>query len=367
MKTRSVLAALAFTTQAAMSLGQLPHAFGSECAQVDYQNRFGPIRDQDGHGYCWAFVGAGLSEEQFCLADSKNCGKSLSPLDSASCEPDFSAVYEGSVFGKPYKGSTITSSLNCALSQGICEESLAPYAQIVDYSQCYLRHFLTGKSCVPLAKLKALFLEACEKRPKQSCELGISDENHTEVASKISKIVNTLMPEEGLTENDIQEAALSSPDWQTFLKKILVPKQCILARKRIPGKRKVFTELYPQTYPDVVAQFYPKNGEALVEKPASSGLVSIGDRIIERLKKGSSLGIGICTENLDSRFSDPKRGPCAARHALIINASRWNPTRKQCEIHLRNSWGMEGGFNGWYLLSDVSKAVFLMDQIEQGN
>ena len=46
-----------------------------KCPNIDYSSRFGPTRDQDGHGYCWAFAGSALVEEQLCLQDSALCGK----------------------------------------------------------------------------------------------------------------------------------------------------------------------------------------------------------------------------------------------------------------------------------------------------
>ncbi|HEY8270332.1 MAG TPA: C1 family peptidase [Pseudobdellovibrionaceae bacterium] len=106
-----------------------------QCPNIDYSNRFGPVRDQDGHGYCYAFTAAALVEEHLCKTNQKFCGKSVAPLDISRCQWTLL---------KEREGGYVNNALDCAINQGgVCFEEFAPYNALTNFG-CTLWDFFTG-------------------------------------------------------------------------------------------------------------------------------------------------------------------------------------------------------------------------------
>lgn len=323
------------------------------CLNVDYRKRFGPIRDQNSHGYCWAFAGAALAEEAACLKDPSLCGTSLSPIDASRCETNFGAAYEKSVFGRPYDGGTITEALNCVLKDGICKEDEAAYLAVgTSHGYCYARRWLTGRSCIPMTYLKLTYLEI-ERASACNPSNGRHPSTHiTSLIKSVDEVLQHTMPDHKIPKEELQQAALRASDWPSFLRELLIPRQCIENRQTFSSETTVYTELFPENYKDVVQKYYPENGELLIKKSNEP----IAQRMMNRLGRGRSLGIGVCVSK------DPPE--CVDRHALVVNGSRWNEEKKRCEIHLKNSWGIGAPFSGWHDVDEISKYTVLIDQLQ---
>ena len=96
----------------------------SECGEYDYSRNFPGVRNQDGHGFCWAFAGTALLEEHRCLEDATTCRQMLSVLDESRCTWTMGND-EGA--NKTGEGNSIAGGIFCGLNEGVCRERLAHY------------------------------------------------------------------------------------------------------------------------------------------------------------------------------------------------------------------------------------------------
>jgi len=303
----------------------------SQCPNVNLSSHFGPDRDQDGHGYCWAFAGAALLEEDLCLRDKALCGKSVSPLDISHCS--FGLQNSLSSVKHIFDGWETSEALKCARTDGVCLEQFAPYTRSVKSLRCHIEDFFSyGENCVneQLVDLFRQFkkdLKDCLKCREKNPPLEIREKLNSTVEA-----IQRLVPENTRNGVDVKSVLFSAENERDYLMKISITPQCI-------GNRFSFRnfEVRDKSF-SVDRQI---KGESADDK-----ILLIG----EVLKSGRSVSLSICT----GKMKDARR-ECGATHALIANGMRWNVGK--CEINLKNSWGRGAQFHGWHDAQAIMNAA----------
>ncbi len=302
----------------------------NDCQNFDYSKRFGPVRDQDGHGYCWAFVASALAEEAFCKKNRENCGKSVSPLDISRCQWALATRKEGGVF---------QDALECGISQGVCNEGHAPYDAIRSWG-CTMKQLIVFRSnrC-DRDVLKNFYTKWHAEKNKCEQDGVMSSQEQRNLSAIQAKLIEDLkdkVPEKILQGRNLRSLFRSSQSADEFLRRTLIGKSCEEHRARIPGKLVDNWNSHKEYSPRAIR-------EALLG-------------IREGLRKGSSVGIGV---DLGRTKLNLALGGLVTQyeknsnHGLIVTGMRWNATASRCEVNLRNSWGVGADFHGWTALRDI--------------
>ncbi len=301
-----------------------------ECLNVDYSHRFGPVRDQDGHGYCWAFVASALAEESFCKLNRVNCGKSVSPLDISRCDWTLATESEGGSF---------QGALYCGMESGVCNESHAPYDALRSWG-CTMRQLIVFRSnrC-DRDILKGLYTEweQAENRCEQDGVISSQErQNLQRIQARLIEDLRARVPARLLQGRNVSELFTGSASADNFLRRTLIGKSCEENRRRIPGSR-------IDSVPDS-AQFsrgaIRQNLNAILQGLSRNSSVAIGVDL-GRTKLNTVLGGLVTAYGKDSN------------HGLVITGMRWNRQASKCEVNLRNSWGVGADFTGWTKVSDI--------------
>lgn len=322
-----------------------------DCPSFDFSSRFGPIRDQGGHGLCWAFASSGLFEEQACLRDSSYCGKSFSPLDVSRCQWKV---------GKEDEGSYVVDAAKCVLGQeGLCYEVDAPFYET-------FRASCLGSSIIGLneAFVTRCFTEELVhfyrrwKKDLSTNEVCEYNQSPLESDQDFPKIMRILTQYKTLTEArdnegfnirvDPLKSLLSAKDEWDFLKQILIPVSCIENRVKFKGEP-VYT--------------YDLDYEKMNNNPRDHAKFW-QTKLVEAFRANRSAALSFCTtmdgpiRPLEKFFKRGKMIKECEGHALIANGMRWNASSNRCEIHLKNSWGELAPYNGWVTAEDILKATY---------
>lgn len=308
-----------------------------QCTNLDYSGRFGPVRDQDGHGYCWAFSAAALVEEALCKKDKANCGKSVSPLDISRCDWSLLKESEGRY---PWAG------LKCAVYHGVCFEELAPYSSLASLG-CTLWDFV-GQSHASVncnnQKVAKLFKQWKEI---SSGQCGPSSSSGIEQALSKSReaLVTSLkswIPEQVLMGKAIMSLFADSFSSSDFLRRVLISQECESNRNLIKSSIKRLS--IPQDGTD-------RQRQELMEF------------IIKGLKSNASVGItlNLGRTGLFNRILYGKN----SLHAVVVSGMRYNEQKKRCEFQLRNSWGEWAAFHGWYPVEDLQSAIYVGTYLDE--
>lgn len=294
-----------------------------KCQPFDYSDRFGPIRDQDGHGYCFAFSAAALIEERLCKEDPKKCGKSISPLDVSRCKWNLNLSIEK-------EGGDAKDALNCAIDNGgVCWEEDAPYNALTDIG-CSLWDLFSHEGVLcKNKKIAGLYM-----RWQQNCAAFNDPSKSMNAIADVQKaLVNSLkemVPEELLTGKHIHSIFYESNSESDFLKNVLIPKSCENSRIKVKAKVERMESAHKST----------------IEKDALVNYVAKG------LRDNSSVAI-----SLDLGLTGGHRYELKSNHSLIVAGMRYNDWTKKCEFKLRNSHGKGADFNGWYPVEDIERAI----------
>ncbi len=289
----------------------LNSANGSDgCLDVDYSNRFGPDRDQNGHGSCWMMTTAGLFEEQNCIVNPSHCGESISPMSVGRC--DFS-------IGSEKEGRNPSRAMQCVLSSGgACLEKHSPYKTGV---LCQTIGNLSGKGMkcgterIKYYLAKARLAKTKNARRSALNSLWFSLPSYTDIT--IEEMVT-------MTNNDVSDSA--------FLKRAYITKQCRKNLIDIPGKKVIQTP---------AKSFKVSNLKKELRRSLFSGL------------RNGSVGVSLkMGEIVGSSFSKD------SHHAVIVNGMRKNKDTGKCEIKIKNSWGRGAKYHGWYPLENILPAIY---------
>ncbi len=339
MKTRAlgaaVLACVACAITAPAS-DMIPPITRKDCVDVDYSKRFPPVRNQDGHGLCWAFTAEALAEEELCLEKSANCGKQLSAYDAGHCEWSIGTKSEGDAPSR---------ALRCFLKDGFCFEGDAPYTR---GGACGFDNFLGSSDVVKCRddELVALYDKWKPKltRLSNECRNDIDSLVYGEVpeALKYVKEIRDLFASEMYLGSgvDIMNALLQSKDKSEFAQKLLLPPLCLRHRKKAAADAPLEVELTILTK------------ATNVEKILALKKVLLG--------QGRSAAISICLEDgiFGLGFVEKYSSDCKHPHAVVTDGMRWNSDKKRCEMQLRNSWGKNGDFHGWVSADKLLPATY---------
>jgi len=290
------------------------------CQTIDYRSRFGPVRDQDGQGYCWAFVSAALMEENLCRRAPAHCRRSLSPLDAARCDWKL---------GQEREGDHHFNSLLCATrdNEGVCSEANAPYDSLSSLGCTIRAFFLNDNPACNNSKLMGLYREW--RRAQTDC--GCNNQHPANSASvrELAQVQTALvrrliatMPDQALAGKNVRQLFTQSRNGSDFLERVLIPVRCERNRYRITGTPNV---------EDVSNQ--------------QQAFRSIRNALMA----GTSVGVGVQL----SRTSLGRTGS----HGIVINGMRFNTQTNQCELSLRNSWGAGAPLHGWTPINDIIRGV----------
>lgn len=294
-----------------------------KCQAFDYSDRFGPIRDQDGHGYCFAFSAAALIEERLCKEDPKKCGKSISPLDASRCNWNLNLSSEK-------EGGDAKDALNCAVDNGgVCWEEDAPYNALTDMG-CSLWDIFSHEGALcknkKIVGLYTRWQHTCANFNDNTTNLNAI----AEVQKALVKSLKEKVPEELLTGKYISSIFYESTSESDFLKNVLISKSCENNRMQVKAKI-VHVESEHKT---------------AIEKDVLVNYVAKG------LRGNSSVAI-----SLDLGRTGWHQYKEKSNHSLIVTGMRFNDWTKKCEFKLRNSHGEGANFNGWYPVEDIERAI----------
>ena len=318
---------------------------------IDYSERFGPIRDQDGHGFCWAFVGADLVSEQLCLENKKFCKVRLSVLDAAR---------ENWVLGEDSEGGLPEHVFFAMNNGGVCLESDAPFYE----SKNILCNLFLGKNRCFVNKIKkhaSRFFKyydwyshpndlSCERDPKVLKEIDI-------LQNKINKLNKAVY----FSKKDLIESLENSVSNPTYiLKEFFIRKEC--KDNRIKFSRGNAEPIMHELINDV-----DHNGDRFLSNTQKIKTIT---EIMARNNR--SLGLAICSnyllgsskrEHKKYKFSDNKNLNCG-KHVVTLIGNRWNNKKKKCEVKVRNSWGKNSLVNGWVDAETILNTSFALNYFD---
>jgi hypothetical protein len=330
----------------------------AECGSYDFSDRYPPVRDQDGHGYCWAFAGVALYEEQLCLESKKNpklnykCGDKLSVLDFSRC--DFS------LGSKKGEGGNSNLGLECILSkndivekQGVCLEEFASYNKFREGWSKKWSDFTGGN--YP-STMHNKFVDY-----KNSCTQDTNSNEIENVVSEYTEILSHLLPEHESMGVDFKKALTNKSVDEQFLKEILITPECKRRRIETSSKLKVISKsmrkrtLQTATETEITRKVIP-------EKSVDEKLKLLKESFIDSRSvvanmcwtKYSSDPAATVIEKFFNFVSSIGSDDDCGAHAVVYNGMRWNSDKNRCEISVRNSWGEGSAFHGW---EDAERAL----------
>jgi hypothetical protein len=364
----------------------------AECPSYDYSNRFPPVRDQDGHGYCWAFAATALYEEELCLESRKNkalnykCGQKLSVLDLSRCDFSLSSDYgEGGNIAsglecvtqkkaeykklKPIKGGAAAEESITEINHkpGICLEKYAPYYNLMSGVSGFI------DSIVGVSDPKSLNDYFVEKR--NECHEAESTQEMNELVNDVAGILKDYLPKHEQMGVDFKAAIRKKQLDHYFLRDILITPQCEKTRLSVNKKYEVKEEDFDrQVWEEgtIINGVVKKKTVVIPAKTEKQKLAILA----QNLKNGRSVGGSICWNKYikDSRASYYEKiflvpgtlfaDDACGGHAVVYSGMRWNQSKNQCEVFVRNSWGADAPLDGWVEAGRLMKHSMSITQLK---
>lgn len=329
---------------------------------IDNSNHFGPIRDQDGVGFCWAFAGADLYGEYLCSVDTAFCGKNLSVLSGMFAGKNnwkYSAGIED-------EGGNILSSIEGFMfTQALCEEK---FWKVPSMDSFFCKIFNNNEKCFKEKFYKVyhqLRNEIEENEGNPHCTL-----NRTKI-SKLTSEINSLVEHKNFSEEIILDLILEN-DFENFSKIVLVPTECLANNISVASTYGKSVALEFKFY-DVL--FYERDYHTDLSKKYRSQPNNIkSQEILKGFKTGNSVAVTLCSKELLKKQSNAK--PLKAdhsnflanncgNHVTILTGMRWNDSQKRCEVKMRNSWGVGAPLNGWMDAQSVLNTIYKINYMER--
>jgi hypothetical protein len=305
-----------------------------KCKRRDYSSRFGPLREQDGHGFCGLFSSTALIEELHCKGDPALCGKYISPLDASRCSWNLLTENEST---SPYNA------LNCVIhSGGVCREEHAPY-DAVQKLPCTLWRYLPGLNFSAkcnnqrLARLYKMWSNTTNTCPQGANSANVPAEVK-EIRRGLIRALSELVPESVIMNKNLEALFFESKSESDFLRRILISEACENSRLPVPAK---------------LNNFYLKTNE-MDDKSRRKEILNF---IVEGLANNSSVAIDYEIRRTGLVNSIYYLGG-TDKHSVVVTGMRFNESKSRCEFQLRNSWGAGADFNGWYDANIIERSVY---------
>jgi hypothetical protein len=337
----------AITEFAPGTLIQSLHETESDCPTLDFRDRFGSEKNQVMHNYCWAMAGTSLLEEEYCLQNPSFCGKSLSTLDASSCNFRWGHTNET---GIP------SWAIRCVQRQGVCAESDAPFRAFQENNLFF--GILRGKF------KRSPFIESYFKlkaRGNGDCVFCSTTETQDYYIHKFITEFRDHFPENDLSDDELKYYLLKSKDLAAFIDRVAISNRCVKNRIRPEHSFTTKTVIFDNKNSLIKSYFTHKEFKNYL---ITADMQTKSKMVARMLKKGRSVTVGVCLDDLLLDYKLFSKKPCQFGHAIVLNALRWNSEIKRCEVHVLNTFGSSSSLRNWKSLSEISNASFLLEQIE---
>jgi C1A family cysteine protease len=372
----------------------------SECGNYDYSDRFPPVRDQNGVGYCWAFASAAVMEEELCLekrqnegSESYQCGDKLSVLDMSRCNFHIGTSY-GSEGGDPAQA------LECVLSpdayyskyslnpdkksvkatsvlqshqKGLCLEKLAPYNNL----RKGLKGFVDGFRGIVDASSFNYTLERHNNKCLKAQEKNLlTSEQMEELYEHHAKILKKLLPNHEAFGVDFKSALKADNLTEEYLHDLLLTPEC--QKNSIePNKNLVVKSDYLNEQKYTSYTFDSQKGSSSTEHVIPEKTLNEKSLLLrDYLKTGRSVVASICSEKyladnkannlIEKIFKKKTKSECGP-HAVVYAGMKWDEKSQSCQVFVRNSWGSGSALNGWVSADRALKQTFEFTQLRSDN
>jgi hypothetical protein len=318
------------------------------CPTLDNSSHFQRIKDQDGHGLCWAFAAASLLEEQRCLDEPRTCGYEPATLSVLDVSRARWSVNASGQFG----GGWVEPALTRALSEGVCLDFDAPFIEGSKFGCRVIKAFGGGDQACLVSKLVEIFDRwkvKTAKIEKPACDVPDNEELRA-VYRDLLPDLREILPRQAGLGVDLFKSLTTAKDSTAFLEQVLLTPACKTSRLRFarPGRK-------------LSARSFATRGKTTAESIAE---------LVKVLSTGHSAGLSFCLGGPVWAYfkacpTDEEELRNAPGHAIVIDGMRFNEAKKSCEMHVRNSWGDSSAFNGWYDLEQAAPSFKHFDYLEE--
>ena len=140
-------------------------------------------------------------------------------------------------------------------------------------------------------------------------------------AALVRRLVATL-PDQALSGKNVRQLFTQSRNASDFLERVLIPRRCEANRYKIVGN--------------------PHSEEVANQQQAFRS-------IKQALMSGTSVAVSVEL----GKTTYGKEGS----HGIVINGMRFNTQTNQCELQLRNSWGVGAPLHGWTPINAIIHGI----------
>jgi hypothetical protein len=213
-----------------------------------------------------------------------------------------------------------------------------------------------------------------EKR--NECHEADSSEGMSKLVNDVAGILKDYLPKHEQMGVDFKAAIRKKQLDHYFLRDILITPQCEKTRLSLNKTFDVKEEDFErQIWEEVTIRNGIKKTKEVVV-PAKTEKQKLA-ALAQSFKSGRSVGGSMCwnkyiKDGRASYFEKIFLAPgtlfgddgCGG-HAVVYSGMRWNQTKKQCEVFVRNSWGADAPLNGWVEAGRLMKHTMSTTQLKE--
>ena len=335
----------------------------SDCSvSFDNSSNFGPVRDQDGVGFCWAFAGADLYGEYLCQLDRKYCGKNISVLSGMLAGKN---NWKYGIDTQGDGGHILDILEGFMLTGALCEEK---YWELPSMDSFFCTLFNKDKKCFRDRMFK-IFTQMRNELEKSNNLLECR--NKPEKLFEFISEINSLIEHRDISDEVILDFVREN-NFEALSKMILVPIDCL------KNNINVLDEFGPSAAYDFQVfdvLFYERDFQTDFSRPYKSEPNSRKvNEVIKGFQAGGSVAITYCSKELMKKYpfsnslkkdhSNLLADNCG-NHASVLTGIRWNDKKNRCEVKLRNSWGSGSPLSGWMDAQRVLNTVYKINYMSK--